>query len=168
MTGLTFTYDPRTLDRLGIERALAARVRRANRLARWALPAAALAFLALSAALSVATRDGKATALWLFPCLAFFLTHDLIQRAARRRYLASRQTAPIRNRASTTLRLDATGITADGARIAWAEVIEVLHLKGATVLLVLPDSGLPIPDAALPPGLSPEALAARITDWKSA
>jgi hypothetical protein len=168
MTELTFTYDPRTVDRLGIERALAARVRRANRLARWAMPAAALAFLAFSAALSFATRDGHTTALWLYPCLAFFLTQDLVQRAARRRYLAARQTAPIRNRTSTTLRLDATGITADGAPIAWAEVIEVLHLKGTTVLLVLPDSGLPIPDAALPPGLGPEALAARIAAWKAA
>ena len=134
MTGLTFTYDPRTLDRLGIERALAARVRRANRLARWALPAAALAFLALSAALSVATRDGKATALWLFPCLAFFLTHDLIQRAARRRYLASRQTAPIRNRASTTLRLDATGITAAFDALRGGEGLDFGPVSGTLVV----------------------------------
>lgn len=167
MTDLHLTWNPTSLDRAGIERDLARRIRRRS-LARWALPAATLVFLGLALALGNVTRDSRSTGLWAFPTLAFFLTHDAVQHLARRQFLATRNAAPIRSRTSTSVTLGPSGIVADGAPIAWPEILETLHLRGATLLLLLPDSGIAIPDTALPPGLTHDALAARIAAWKSA
>ena len=166
MTDIALTFDPRTLDRVRIEKLLSARVRKKT-VARWARPTAVAGFLALSLGLSVLTRDARITILWLFPCLAFFAIHDILQSAGRRQYLAASDSAPIRQRRSTTIVLTPSGVTMDGTHFSWAEIIEVLHLRDTTLLMLLPNGGISIPDSALPPDITPQTLAARIAEWKT-
>ena len=70
-----------------------------------------------------------------------------------------------------TIVLDREGLslTSNGYRsqVDWPTITGVIVADGCTLLLTSPVEFIPIPDASLPPDLSPDTFRARITRWRA-
>ena len=166
MNEIVVTFDPRTDRARRIEREFNKRIAKRS-IGRFAVPAALLAFVVVFFALRAVFDRAGSEPIWIFPTIAFFLAYDIVRKLAHRRALAARDAAPIRNRSSATLRLGPSGVNAEGAQLYWNEIIEVMRLDGATMLLTLPYQALPVPDEALPAGVTAEQLQSLITEWRT-
>ncbi len=85
------------------------------------------------------------------------------------RHYRSLLAASALQKAPASVTLSADGVTlGSGALLAWSAVTAVTRWKGLTLLQFSPVDALVIPDANLPPGMTPEALSARIAQWRQA
>lgn len=167
MREIIVTYDPRT-DRLRrIECGFNKRIAKRS-ISRFATPAALVSFLIVFFTVQAhAERPGEG-AIWLIPGVVYFAVYDIVNHLAKRRAAAARDAAPIRNRPKVTLRIGPAGVNGEGTQVSWEEIPEVMRLNEATLFLTLPNQALVVPDEALPDGVTPEGLLARISEWKTA
>jgi hypothetical protein len=165
MKPVSISYDPRKLDWRAIETFLSRRMIERSAL-RWASWLPVVAFFAVIFVMGLLMDELGTGPLWLLPPFALFLTFEALRRIACKQVIAERDAAPVRNRPSVTIALDETGVLAEGTKFRWPEIIEVLRGPKVTLLMYLPEMGIVLPDDALPEGLSPESLMARIAEWR--
>ena len=70
----------------------------------------------------------------------------------------------------TDVRLGSEGLSYSGNDITcafkWSAITGVIAAEGHTLLLLSAYELFPIPDIALPTGIAPDTLRARISDWR--
>ncbi|NJS40363.1 MAG: hypothetical protein HC783_16705 [Rhodobacteraceae bacterium] len=90
----------------------------------------------------------------------------LVRRSLGRRTMSIQATSALRQRAAG-IELGPEGVTLAARTLPWADVSQLARWKDCTLVHFSAADALVIPDAALPPGTSPEALATRIAAWKA-
>ncbi|MCB6179528.1 hypothetical protein LHP98_15500 [Rhodobacter sp. Har01] len=103
----------------------------------------------------------------LYASLGTILAGILAFRLNQRRFLTAFSVSDLRAR-PVGLTLSPEGLTVEPRSLAWASVTATSRWQAATLLHFGTADALVIPDADLPPGLTPETLAAQIAAWKSA
>jgi hypothetical protein len=169
MTEVEVTYDPNVVDELAIARRLYARF-----VGFWRSRAETLAVFcaAVLAGLAIARLSGSTD--WLADLIAsiytviggligIFAVTRLRTQRLRRALLAH----PVRSEPRVNV-LSQSGAKRGPHLFAWSDVAEVTTLPGMTLLLLSPLDFIALPDASLPPGLTPEALRAQIALWRAA
>jgi len=92
----------------------------------------------------------------------FILFQNWFGRRLRRELVRSRLL-----QAPLNLTLSNEGLVLGYHRLPWVSVGAVQRWNDSTILTFSRADGLVIPDNALPAGMTPEALAAQIADWKA-
>jgi hypothetical protein len=91
----------------------------------------------------------------------------LIRRVLARRMVRIQSTSAFRQ-SEVGVQLDEGGLTFTARTLPWAAVSGLARWNGCTLVHFSAADALVIPDSALPPGTTPQTLAADIEVWKAA
>ena len=168
MTEIRLTITLPARQRLAVQQALNRRYTRGFRaeVTGFTLAAVFLA-TALGAAAVADIPTGPALFVAAVTLFAVALAWHLLARAFARGQIASIASSALHALPSGVV-LSAKGIALDARQFRWDQTCGTTRLPGATLVDFSALSALVIPDTALPPGLTPEALATQIAAWKSA